>query len=247
MAHLATEANRMIHDTIDLKVFKANELAHAAAAYLYEQITATIKRRGICNIALSGGSTPWAAFGILAKTHMDWDKLHVFFVDERCVPPTHPDSNYAMLTQTLQQAPIPATNIHRFRGEDDPTQAAEVYSQAIADHFAAATPAFDIIHLGMGEDGHTASLFPDTTGLHQDAVAIANHVPKLDAWRLTLTQATINRADQVVFILGGAGKAQVLKDALYGPYVPSLLPIQLIQPARTPVFLADEEATSLIV
>ena len=250
MAHVnvqPTETNRMIHDTIDLKVFKAEELANAAAAYLYEKITATISRKGNCNIAISGGSTPWVAFGLLAKTHIDWDKLHLFFVDERTVPVDSPDSSYGTLMKNSLSEVIPATNIHRYKGEINPAQAAADYSDEIKAHFGTDEPVFDIIHLGMGDDGHTASLFPDTAGLDQGGIAIANHVPKLDTWRLTLTRDTINRADHVVFILGGAGKAQVLKDVLYGPYVPSTLPIQLIQPMSTPVFLADEAATGLIV
>lgn len=230
------------------QVFKADELANAAATYLYEKINEIITKKGVCRIALSGGSTPIIAFGLLSKTSLPWDKLQIFFADERCVPPDHKDSNYQMLTETLLQAPIPASNVFRFKAELDPPEAAKQYTQTIKDVFGTDKPVFDIVQLGMGDDGHTASLFPNTAALEvSGGIAIENHVPQKDTWRLTLTKDTINNADHIVFLIGGTGKAQVLKDVLFGDKKPKELPTQLINSANPAVFLLDEEAAKLVV
>lgn len=231
----------------DLQVFKSNELANAAATYLYEKITDVISKKGLCRIALSGGSTPIVAFGLLAKTNIEWDKLQIFFADERCVPPSHEDSNYFMLTNTLLKAPIPEQNVFRFKAELEPKEAATEYSQTIEKTFGTKNPVFDIVQLGMGDDGHTASLFPNTTALEAVGIAVENHLPQKDTWRLTLTKNTINNADHVVFLVGGKGKSKVLKNVLTGEYIPKELPTQLIKAKNRVVFLLDEEAAELSI
>jgi 6-phosphogluconolactonase len=166
---------------------------------------------------------------------MPWDKLDLWWVDERCVPPAHPDSNYRMTREALlDHVPLKPEQIHRMEGELEPEIGAARYEAALRNGFrleGAQMPKFDVLQLGMGPDGHTASLFPHSAGLHElERLAIANHVTAKESWRITLTQPVINQAADVFFLVSGADKAQILKEVFMGPRDPERLPSQLIAP-----------------
>ena len=222
----------------ELHVFStADALAEAAAEYVVHLAHAAVTERGRFSLALSGGSTPRALHAHLAaeplRSDVDWGRVHVFWGDERCVPPDHPDSNYRMARETLlNHVPIPPAQVHRMPGELPPAEAAVAYEAELREFFAsAAWPAFDLVLLGLGDDGHTASLFPGTAALAEtERWVAANWVEKLDTWRLTLTVPAINQAAQVVFLVAGAAKADRLRQVLRGPYQPTVLPSQMIRP-----------------
>lgn len=164
-----------------------------------------------------------------------WDKLQLFWVDERCVPPTDPQSNYGMTKAALlDRVPLQAEQVFRMEGELDPEVAASRYEAAIRTAFrlaGAETPVFDFIQLGMGANGHTASLFPHTTALHEvGRIAVANDVREVNMWRLTLTAPVLNRGREVLFLIEKADKAEMLRDVLLGAYDPETKPSQLIRP-----------------
>lgn len=215
----------------------AASLARAAAEYFVTRAVEAVAARGRFVVALSGGSTPKATYALLATGEfvagVDWSHVHAFWGDERCVPPDHPDSNYRLARETLlDRVPIPADNIHRMRGELDPDQAATTY-QAELEAVLDADGQCDLILLGMGADGHTASLFPGTAALHERARwVVAHYVDKLNAWRVTLTPVIINAAAHVTFIVAGSGKAGRLQEVLAGPYQPDVLPAQIVKPTN---------------
>ncbi|MGD1277033.1 MAG: 6-phosphogluconolactonase [Tepidisphaeraceae bacterium] len=210
------------------------ELAAAAAELIVAQSERAIADGGSFSIALSGGNTPKALYELLASDaycdDVDWQHWQVYFGDERWVGPDHPDSNYRMARQALlDHVPLDARNVHRMKGEIDPQEAAVEYGQLLKDQFA--DGGLDLILLGLGDDGHTASLFPGTAALAEThRRCVANFVPKLSAWRLTLTAPFINRARQVVVLVSGDAKAKKVTEVLEGPSDPQRLPIQLIQP-----------------
>ena len=225
-------------------------VSRRTAQYLVDRILACAGARGKARIAISGGNTPKHTFELLADTsapyreRIPWDKLEIYWVDERCVPPDHPDSNYRMTREALlDKVPLTSSQIFRIQGELDPEEAAAKYEFALRQSFrleGAEIPIFDVLALGMGPDGHTASLFPHTEGLHETMrLAIANHVAQKDAWRVTLTWPVINRARDVFFLVEGADKAAPLKEVFLGPYDPESFPSQLIRPAtgRITLFL----------
>lgn len=219
-------------------VADAAALAEAAADYFVETAQAKIAAHGRFTVALSGGSTPKAMFALLAtsprREAVAWAQVFVFWGDERCVPPDHADSNYRMTHDALlAHVPLPPQNIFRMHGEADPTQAAQEYAAQLRQFFqTAALPRFDVVFLGMGTDGHTASLFPGTRALHADSseIVVANFVEKLQAYRLTLTAAAINQAQHIVFLVAGADKAAPLQAVREGEYLPEQYPSQLIRP-----------------
>jgi len=229
--------------SVTYKVWPTSEaLAAAAAEYFASAVTAAVTARGVARVAISGGTTPKAMFMLLADrskpflAQMPWAKLHLFWVDERCVPPTDRESNYRMTKEAmLDHVPLPAGQIHRMEGELEPEVAAARYEAAIRTEFrleGAETPAFDLVLLGMGEDGHTASLFPHTDALHEiGRIAVANYVAQKDTWRITMTWPAINRGREVAFLIEGAAKARVVRDVFVGAYDPELKPSQLIRPA----------------
>ena len=226
----------------------AASLARAAAEHFITLATAAIAARGQFVVALSGGSTPRATYTLLARdefaARVDWPRVHVFWGDERCVPPDHPESNYRMARETLlDKIPIPAENVHRIRGELPPDQAATAY-QAELEAVLGAGGRFDLILLGMGEDGHTASLFPGTAAIHeQTRWVVAHYVDKLSVWRVTLTPVVINAAAHVTFLVSGAGKAERLREVLDGPHQPDVLPVQIVRPTDGRLlWLADAAA-----
>ena len=221
---------------------EAEEVAASAAEVFAAVAAAAVAGRGLARVAISGGNTPKAMFALLADrgkpyfAQVPWDRLQLFWVDERCVPPTHEESNYRMTNEAmLSHVPLPATQVYRMQGEVDPEVAASRYEATIRNAFrleGAEMPVFDLVLLGMGDDGHTASLFPHTGALHEMAhLAVANHVPQKDAWRITLTWPVIDRGREVAFLIEGMGKAQVIHDVFMGPYDPESQPSQLIRPA----------------
>lgn len=229
------------------------ELAAAAAALIAEQAAAAIAARGHFDIALSGGSTPLSVYAALAapphREGIEWAKVHVFWSDERCVPPEHADSNYrAAKAALLDQVSIPAVNVHRMHGELTPSDAAEEYRQQLQTHFATpGFPAFDLILLGLGNDGHAASLFPGSAALRTGEVPVTeNYVASLESWRLTFTLPLINAARQVVFIVSGAGKASIVQEIFEANGRP--LPAKAVNPHSGGLtWLLDAEAASLLL
>ncbi len=208
-----------------------------AADFITGVAASAIDERGRFTFALSGGGTPKPVYERLAMPpHRDrvaWEKAHLFFGDERCVPPDDERSNYRMVREAwLDRSPMPAENIHRIHGEDDPSLEALRYEQEIARfHRAAAFPAFDLILLGMGDNGHTASLFPGTAAMRETVRwVVAQYVEVMTTWRVTFTAPLINAARHVAFLAEGAGKAQMLWNVLDGPFQPDVWPSQLIQP-----------------
>jgi 6-phosphogluconolactonase len=200
-------------------------------------------------VALSGGSTPTALFELLASTYagkLDWSKVEVYFCDERCVPPEHAESNFKLARDTLlSRLPISQANIHRMKGEIDPNTAAIEYGRMLKARFG--DDGVDLAILGMGEDGHTASLFPQTPALAETHHrCVAQFVEKSTtglSWRISLTPPFLNRSHNVLVLVSGAAKAQTLKTVLNGPRDPERLPIQLIDPIDGEMlWLADAAA-----
>jgi 6-phosphogluconolactonase len=231
-------------------------LAHASAAVIAEAAERSIGQRGVARIAISGGSTPGRTFQLLSdaaqpyRARIAWERLQVYWVDERCVPPDSPKSNYYNAWQDLlSKVPIPETNICRIEGELPPEEAAARYESALRNRFrleGAELPQFDLIMLGLGTNGHTASLFPHSDALDSMMrLAVAAHVDDAVPWRVTLTWPVINRAAQVIFQVQDASKAEVLQQVLQGPYQPEVLPSQLIRPQNGELtFLLDRAAAS---
>ena len=226
----------------------ADLLMRAAAEVFVRRFEAATTRRGHFTVALAGGSTPRALYRLLAtetvSAAVDWSVVHVFWGDERCVPPDHDESNYRMARLALlDHVPIPLLNIHRPRAEDDPQQAAAAYDADLRAFFAARGGAgFDLVLLGMGDDGHTASLFPGTAALdEQSRLFVANQVPQLDTWRLTLTFPALNAADCALFLVTGAGKAAMLRSVLEGP---DDYPAAQVDPAGELLWLVDAAAAA---
>jgi len=235
----------------NVKVFEdPRDLAEAAARSFVEQARKAIEDSGRFSVALAGGSTPKRAYEVLAKEYgetgdLDWSKVHAFFGDERTVPPDHEDSNYRMAHDALLSH-VPVGSVHRMRGEFDPPEAAALYEEELEEFFGG-PPRFDLVLLGIGEDGHTASLFPGTPALEvSDRWAIENPVRKMDTVRLTLTVPTINAAKSAVFLVAGEGKADALKEILEGDADPRDYPARLIQPTSGPVWMLDRAAARLI-
>jgi 6-phosphogluconolactonase len=234
-------------------------LARQAARYLSELSRDFIRSSGRFTLVLSGGSTPKGLYEKLAQTdgsgRIHWDSVHIFWGDERCVPPDHPESNYGSARKSLlDRIPIPPRNIHRIRGEMEPQEAAALYEKDLKAFFfpgpaaSPGVPRFDLILLGMGDDGHTASLFPGTAALHERKCwAVACHVDNTKSWRVTLTPQVINAARNVFFIVSGREKARCLKEVLQGPCRPDELPAQAVRPdAGRVIWMVDAEAASLL-
>lgn len=231
------------------------EVAKSAAHLFTEAALNAVGARGLARIAISGGTTPKAMFALLADPtqpflqQVPWNKLDLYWVDERCVPPTDADSNYRMTNEVmLSKVPLPADHVHRMEGELNPEVAAARYESLIRNTFkleGAETPTFDLILLGMGDDGHTASLFPHTEALNDlTHIAIANHVPQKDTWRITLTWPVINQGREVAFLIEGTAKAQVLHDVFLGLYQPDTYPSQIIRPASGELTLLLDTAAA---
>ncbi|HEX8336533.1 MAG TPA: 6-phosphogluconolactonase [Pyrinomonadaceae bacterium] len=230
----------------------AEQVAWAAAWRILEQSNESIRGRGRFTIALSGGNTPRRVYEMLTderlSPHVDWPNVHVFFGDERMVPPDHSESNYRMAREALlSRVPIPPENVHRIEGVGDAVANASAYESEMRGLFGEVEwPRLDHVLLGMGDDGHTASLFPGTEALGETRLWVApNWVEKLGAWRVTLTAPVINAARRVTFLVTGAGKAARLREVLKGERDPARLPSQLIRPPDgTLEWFVDREAAS---
>ncbi|HEY6373411.1 MAG TPA: 6-phosphogluconolactonase [Candidatus Sulfotelmatobacter sp.] len=230
------------------------ELFEAAAEEVVRAAKEAVAQRGRFTIALPGGSTPKSLFNLLAtnaRTVMPWDRTFFFWGDERHVPPTDPDSNYKMAEETmLSKVPVAAGNVFRIPAENpDAAAAAEAYEQTLRKFFQlepGQVPVFDLILLGMGPDGHTASLFPGSAGLHEKArFVIANWVDKLKTSRLTLTLPVLNAAHCVAFLVSGTDKAAMLKTVLEENAPPEQYPSKLIRPSNGKlIWLVDRAAAS---
>jgi 6-phosphogluconolactonase len=234
----------------------AKAIARAAAEEFRHRAAEAIAEQGRFTVVLSGGNTPRLLYRELANESegsLSWEKIHLFWGDERTVPPDHPDSNYRLVQEELlSRITIPAANIHRMHGEDpDPVTAAADYETRLHKFFSLKPgqfPCFDLIFLGVGADGHTASLFPGSEALIDNKrLVVAPYVAQLNTRRLTLTASVINRAVCVIFLVSGAEKAKTLQRVLEGPYDPLNLPSQLIKPVDGKLsWLVDRAAASLL-
>jgi len=211
----------------------------------HEAITA----RGRFAVALSGGSTPKGVYSLLAEANnLPWDKIHFFFGDERNVPPDHPESNYRMANESLfSKIVVPQQNVHRIAAEMEAGPAALRYEAELRAFFGAAEwPRFDLIMLGMGPDGHTASLFPGSAALNEDSRwVVANWVEKFNTYRITLAFPAINHAAEVMFLVAGQDKSQVLQEVLRGKTQD--YPCQRVQPVNGRLlWIVDKAAARLL-
>lgn len=237
-------------------VENSDAVSRSAAEMMVSLALETLKTKESFAVALSGGSTPKNMFSILAsdetlRNRMPWDRIHFFWGDERHVPPDHTDSNYRMTNETmLSRVPVPHENIHRIRAESpDAGKAAEEYEQEIRGFFKLARgqlPRFDCVFLGIGPDGHTASLFPGTKALReQEQLVVSNWVDKFQSYRITMTVPVLNNSDIVIFLASGKEKAERLRTVLEGEKQTDLLPAQLIEPTHGKLlWLVDQEAAS---
>jgi len=233
-----------------LQIFPDLESLSRAAAGLFARLAAdAVNTRGRFSVALSGGRTPRRAYEILARSpfreQLPWDRIHIFWGDERCVNPNDSRSNARLAREVLlDHVPLPQTQIHPFLCHPSPAAGAREYEVLLRDFFGGATPRLDLVFLGLGENGHTASLFPEDAALDElERWTAAVRVPGEDLHRLTLTPPLINQAWVVAFLVAGAAKAGGLREVLHGPRAPRRLPAQLINPENGELYwLVDREA-----
>ena len=238
----------------DIHVYPTSQaLLEAAAQHLLDHARQAIETRNSFTIALAGGSTPKGLYAMLAappfRSQLDWTKIRFFWGDERHVPPDHADNNYRMAHEALlSRVPISMTHVHRVPSElPDAQTVADQYEAVLRKQFDLSepdSPRFDFILLGMGPDGHTASLFPGTRAVHEtNRLVAAPWVERLQASRITFTPVLLNHARQVTFLISGHAKAQTLYDVLEGPFQPGVLPAQIIGPrAGALTWFLDQEA-----
>lgn len=232
----------------------ASALARAAAQEFCRCATEAVKASGRFCVALSGGNTPRAVYSLLAEENrgLAWDKVFIFFGDERQVPPDHPDSNYRMANETLlSHVPVPTGNIFRVRGELVPDVAADDYDRRVREFFklqAGAWPRFDLILLGMGEDGHTASLFPGSAALQErSSITVANWVEKFQSNRITFTFPVLNHAAEDLFLVSGESKSQVLREIFSRSPGQAVYPAEMVRPQNGRLlWIADKAAAHLL-
>ncbi|MGR3176316.1 MAG: 6-phosphogluconolactonase [Candidatus Scalindua sp.] len=229
------------------------QMVTATTERVINEIGRAIQERGLCNIALAGGNTPREIYSMLAENtyrgRVDWNRLHLFWGDERMVPPEHEDSNFRMVKETLlDHVRIPDGNVHRIRGEIVPEQAAREYAELLHNHFKSASPRFDIILLGIGEDGHTASLFPGTDAVEERKLyTVAVFVPRLDTWRVTLTFPVLNAAREVLFLAAGRSKSDIVQRIISIKQPAKEFPASMVNPENgTLHWMLDSEAMVLI-
>lgn len=230
-----------------------DDLFHAAANRFVACAQLAIQLYGRFRVSLSGGSTPRGLYTLLASSkflsQVDWNQVDFFWGDERCVPPEHMDSDFRMARESLfDHLPQGSTyRIFRMKGEITPRMAANEYEEILKKEFASSpNRTFDLLLLGMGEDGHTASLFPGTDPIFETIHwASAHYVQKLQSWRLTLTPPCLNRSETVLFLVSGAAKKDTLQKVLHGPYQPELYPAQIIKPISGDLtWMVDQAASS---
>ncbi len=227
------------------------QMSIAAANFLMETAVKVIEKKGRFVISLAGGSTPKKMYQLLGKAPFKdavaWNKFYVLFGDERCVPETSPDSNSRMAKEAwLNKVSIPADQIFLINGTLPPAEAAQRYENDLKSLFANEEPVIDLCFLGLGDDGHTASLFPRTEALQENEKWVtAVHVEKMDSWRISLTAPFLKRSDQIAFLVSGEKKANILPKVINGAYRPTEYPAQLILKGQPNVhWFLDEAAAS---
>jgi 6-phosphogluconolactonase len=222
--------------------------AAACGAYILERLAEALNARGTASLAISGGSTPKLMFDAMARASFDWSNVHLFWVDERPVPPDNEQSNFRLANEHLIM-PAGILNVHRILAELPPDHAASRYVHELRDHFRmedGSMPVFDVIHLGIGADAHTASLFPGEPLIEDPAgIAAAVYVHAVRQWRITLLPGVLHSARHVVVLAAGADKRTALDHILSAPYSPVEYPAQLVMRRTSPpVFYVDEAAVS---
>jgi 6-phosphogluconolactonase len=236
-----------------LRVLANPEAVANSAAELFVELAAhAVKERGRFRIALSGGSTPRRTYTLLASPHwrsqVAWEKVDMFWGDERCVPPDDPESNYRMAKDALlQHVPVPPANIHRVPTEIGPEAAARSYEEDIRRTFGigSSLPQFDLIFLGLGTNGHTASLFPGSPLLHEsNRLVAAEFVAEANVWRITMTLPVLNHGRTVAFLVAGQNKAGVLREILAGALDGDRLPAQLVRPDKGELLWIVDQAAA---
>jgi 6-phosphogluconolactonase len=237
----------------DIRIFKSiKEISRSASELFVVQSAKAIRERGRFLAVLNGGGTPAETFRLLAtesRENVDWEHVHIFWGDERCVPPSDPESSYGQARDLLlRHVPIPEPNVHRIEAEIAPAEAAKDYSMLLQ-RFASPSlkwPRFDLVFLGMGEDGHTASLFPGSpVDVEKPVIPVTGSYQDRPARRVTLTPPVFNNARMVIFMASGEKKASALAEVLSGRYNPELYPAQRIDPKDGKlIWLLDEDAAS---
>jgi len=240
---------------IEIKIVSDSAALNRTAAQEFKNAAeSAIADHGRFAVTLSGGNTPRIVYSLLAqeyKTVLPWNDVHIFFGDERSVPPDHPDSNYRMANEALlSHVPIPPENVHRILAELDPEPAAQEYEHQLHQFFHLADdtwPRFDLIMLGLGEDGHTASLFPGSSALQEKLRLVApTWVEEKKTFRITLTYPVLNHAAEVEFLIAGAGKAEIVKNVLNSSQA-LVYPAQGVKPENGRLlWLLDQDAASLV-
>jgi 6-phosphogluconolactonase len=233
-------------------------IAKRAALEFVQAGASAVREKKVFNVALAGGSTPKALYGLLVNdpalcSQVPWDKMHLFFGDERHVPPDHPDSNFRMANEAMiSKSPLKPAQVTRIKGEyPDTEQAALEYEKALREYFKLKDgdyPRFDLLLAGMGNEGHTLSLFPGTKALHADGrIVVRNWIGKLYTERITLTAPAGSNSAEIIFMVTGADKAPALKAVLEGPFEPDQLPAQALQPKNGKLlWLVDAAAGSML-
>jgi 6-phosphogluconolactonase len=230
----------------------AQEASAACAAKMLDLLQASLAARPVATLAISGGSTPKLLFAELAKERFDWSRIHMFWVDERGVPPTDPQSNYKLAKEHLiDPAGFPENNVHRIQAELEQKTAARLYADEIRKFFglqANEFPQFDIIHRGMGPDAHTASLFPGEPFIDDhENLAAAVYVEKFHQWRITLLPGVLEAARNTIMLVAGGDKAEPLRTVLHEPYDPKKYPVQIAtEDGRNVLWFLDEAAARLL-
>jgi len=229
----------------------SQELARGAAEYFVARSGEAVAQKGFFTVALSGGSTPQALYQLLADVHepfhaqAPWSRTHFFWSDERHVPPDHPDSNYRMAHEAmLSRVPVPESNIHRVPSENpDAAAAANEYEQTILQLTKQSVPQLDLILLGLGSDGHTASIFPGSEVLHEtQRLVAAPWVEKFNTYRITMTLPLLNNGASVLFLVSSAEKAEIVKKVMEGP---KQYPAQAVQPTHGQLlWMLDKDAAA---
>ncbi|MEM6471558.1 MAG: 6-phosphogluconolactonase [Planctomycetota bacterium] len=211
------------------------QLQQSVTDQFCELAIACVKANGVFRVSLSGGSTPKRVYEMLVERDLPWEKIHLFWGDERNVPHDHDDSNFKMVrTALLDQVSIPESNVHPVPVDpSNPDQAALQYENTLREHFDSGFPKWDLVLLGMGDDAHTASLFPETKALDtDDRLFVENWVPKFDAYRYTMTYPAIESGEEIWFIITGAAKSEALRQVISGPKNLAMFPSQRINPTR---------------
>lgn len=249
------EAAVTVSPGVQIRVFQDEaSLSRAAAEFITAAAKQSVAAKGRCSVALSGGSTPKRLYSLLGslpyREAIPWPQVHVFWADERCVPPDHAESNFKLASDAfLSEVPLPAGNIHRIRAEEGPGKAARAYEEDLRTFFGSGAPAFDLVLLGAGEDGHTASLFPGSPALEEkERISLPVYLERPQYDRVTLTLPALNHASHVVFLAMGRAKSGVVS-AILEEKNPQRFPAGLVQPQNGDIswFLDKEAAEKLKV